>query len=335
MLGVHYVVEGSVRRAGNRVRITAQLIDVLIDAHLWAQRYDRDLEDIFAVQDEVTQAIVAAIEPELARAERERARRKPAQNLDAWEWHQRGLWHVYRYTAEDNARAEAMFRRAIELDENFAPPYAGLAYALYLDVFMGYVAEPGDELSRALEAAKAAVALDDKDAFAHTSLSRARIVLGEHEEAIAASDSAIALSPNSAHAHTIRGLALSFAGRPEEAIAEHDEALRLSPRDPMALGFMVSKAFALILLRRHDEALAWARKSQRQPNAGGFVWPYAQEASALAHLGRIDEAHAALERVFAVKPNFSTTFLDRVIRLKNPDDRAHYLDGLRKAGLPE
>ncbi len=114
-----------------------------------------------------------------------------------------------------------------------------------------------------------------------------------------------------------------------------DEALRLSPRDPVAWAFMVVRSFALIFLRRHDEALEWARKSQRQPNADGAVWPYAQEASALAHLGRIDEARAALERALAIKPDFSPAFFDRVIRLRNPDDRAHYLDGLRKAGLPE
>ena len=334
-LGVRYVVEGSVRRAGNRVRISAQLIDAPSDAHLWAERYDRDLEDIFAIQDDVTRAIVAAIEPELGIAERQRARRKAPDNLDAWEWYQRGLWHVYRFTAEENARAVDMFRRAIEIDASFAPPYAGLAYALYFDVILGYVDEPGGRLPEAHEAARTAVRLDDKDAFGHVALGRVLVTLGELDAAIAATDTAIAFNPNLAVAHQGRGLALCFAGRSEEAIDALDEALRLSPRDPLAWSFMMVRSVALILLRRHDEALEWARKSQRQPNADGAVWPYALEASALAHLGRIDEARAALERALAIKPDFSTAFIDRVMRLRNPDDRAHYLDGLRKAGLPE
>ncbi len=240
-----------------------------------------------------------------------------------------------RVTAEENARAVDMFRRAIELDASFAPPHAGLAYALFLDVIMGYVAEPGDRLPEAQEAARTAIRLDDKDAFGHAVLGRVLVTLGELDAAIAASDTAIALNPNLAAAHHGRGLALCLAGQSEEAIDALDEALRLSPRDPVAWAFMMVRSVALILLHRHDEALEWARKSQRQPNAGGTVWPYAQEASALAHLGRIDEARAALERALAIKPDFSPAFIDRVIRLRNPDDRAHYLDGLRKAGLPE
>ena len=335
-LGVRYLVEGSVRRAGNRVRITAQLIDAAHDTHLWAERYDRELEDIFAVQDEVTHAIVTAIEPELVSAERERARRKPPDNLDAWEWCQRGLWHLYHFSPEENATAQEMFHRAIALDPGFAQPHAALAYSLFYDLLIGYVSEPGDRLARAHEAGKTAVMLDDKDSFSHYALGRVCTMLGNHDEAMDELDVAVALNPNAALAHHGRGYVLTLIGRAEEALDEYDEALRLSPRDPLAVGTITMRSVALTLLHRHEEAVEWARRSQRQPGAarlGG--WPEAHEATALAHLGRVDEARAALARAVAVNPNFSASFIDAVLRFRNPADRDHYIDGLRKAGLPE
>ena len=324
------------RRAGNRVRITAQLIDAANDKHLWAERYDRELEDIFAVQDEVTQAIVTAIEPELVSAERARARRKQPNNMDAWEWCQRGLWHLYHYTAEENATAQDMFHRSIALDPGFAQPYAALAYSLFYDLLIGFVSEPGDRLTRAHEAAKTAVALDDKDSFGHYALGRVCTMLGEHDAAIEAQDMAVALNPNAALAHHGRGYVLTLHGRAEEALDEYDEALRLSPRDPLAVGMITMRSVALTLLRRHEEAVEWARRSQRQPGAarlGG--WPEAHEATALAHLGRVDEARAALARALAVNPKLSASFIDAVLPFRNPADRDHYIDGLRLAGLAD
>jgi adenylate cyclase len=334
-LGVRYLVEGSVRRAGNRVRITAQLIDAAHDTHLWAERYDRELDDIFAVQDEVTRAIVAAIEPELVSAERARARRKPPSNMDAWEWCQRGLWHVYHYTAGECATAQEMFHRSIELDPGFAQPHAGLAYAIFAELLLGFVSDPGDRLTRAHEAAKTAVTLDDKDSFSHYVLGRVCTMLGDHDAAIEAQDVAVALNPNSALAHYGRGHVLTLIGRAEESLDAIDEALRLSPRDPLAFGMMAMRSFALNLLHRHEEAVEWARRGQRQPNADHVFWLHAQEATALAHLGRVDEARAALARVHALNPNFSASFIDAVTPLRNPADRDHFIDGLRKAGLPE
>ena len=335
-LGVRYLVEGSVRRAGNRVRVTAQLIDAAHDAHLWAERYDRELEDIFAVQDEVTHAIVTAIEPELVSAERERARRKQPNNMDAWESYQRGLWHLYHFSPEENATAQEMFHRSIALDPGFAQPHAALAYSLFYDLLIGYVSEPGDRLARAHEAGKTAVMLDDKDSLGHYALGRVCTMLGNHDEAMDELDVAVALNPNAALAHHGRGYVLTLIGRAEEALDEYDEALRLSPRDPLTVGTMAMRSVALTLLRRHEEAVEWARRSQRQPGAarlGG--WPEAHEATALSHLGRVDEARAALERALAVNPNLSASFIDAVLRFRNPADRDHYIDGLRKAGLPE
>jgi adenylate cyclase len=331
-LGVRYVVEGSVRRAGSRVRVTAQLIDAVGDKHIWAERYDRELEDIFAVQDEVTHAIVSTIEPQLASTERQRARRKPTESLGAWECYQRGLWHLYRYTAEDNAKALDFLQRAIELDPNFASAYAGLAFALYYHVILGFSGDRDSDLARAFDAGKTAVMLDDSDPFAHVALGRVHTVRGEHDMAIAACDRAIALNPNYASAHFGRAHSLWHTGRAEEAIASHDEAMRLSPRDPLMWAFMASKAIALILLGRYDEALTWAQKGQGQPNTA--IWAHLPEVSALGLLGRTEEARAALERLQRLKPDVSVSFVGQTLTFTRTADREHFVSGLVKAGLP-
>jgi adenylate cyclase len=330
-LGVRYVVEGSVRRAGKRLRITAQLIDALNDAHLWAERYDRDLEDIFDVQDEVTQAIVTAIEPNLARAERKRAHRKPPESLGAWECYQRGLWHLYRHTAEDSANGQELFRRAIELDADFAAPHAALAFSLYYVVVGGLVSDPGDRLSHALKEAKAAIAANERDAFSQEVLGRILLLHGEHDSSIAAHKTSIALNPNYANAHYGLAFAMCFTGQPEEAMHELDEAQRLSPYDPLVWAFMTIKCFALTVQRRYDEALVWAKKAQQYPNA--TVWVYFTAAVPLAHLGRVDEAREALKQAVTIKPDLSVEFFEQIFCFKDPAEMAHIMDGLYKAGL--
>jgi adenylate cyclase len=330
-LGVRYVVEGSVRRAGNRLRITAQLIDAASDAHLWAERYDRDLEDVFAVQDEVTQAIVTAIEPELESVERKRARRKLPESLDAWECYQRGLWHLYQHTAEDSAEGQELFRRAIEFDPDFAAPHAARAFSLYYEVVGGLISDPGDRLARALDEARAAIAADEWDAFGHEVLGRILLLHGQHDASLAAHETSLVLNPNYANAHYGLGFALCFTGQPEEAIRELDEAQRLSPHDPLLWAFVTIKSFALTLLRRYEEALVWAKKAQQWPNA--TVWAYFTEAVPLAHLGRVDEARQALERAFAIKPDLSAGFFEQIFHFKDPAEMAHVMDGLHEAGL--
>jgi adenylate cyclase len=331
-LGVRYVVEGSVRRGGNRVRITAQLIDAVEDTHLWAERYDRELEDIFAVQDEVTRAIVSIIEPTLASTERQRARRKPTESLDAWECYQRGLWHLNQYTADEYSQAVGFMSRAIERDPNFASAYAGLAYTLYYGVILGFSEDREADLARALEAGKTAVTLDENDPFSHVALGRVYASLGEHENAIAVCETAISINPSFASAHFGRGHSLWQAGRPEEALSSQEEAMRLSPRDSMMWAFMASKAIALILLGRYDEGLEWARKGQRQPSTA--IWAFMPEVSALARLGRIDEARDALERVRLIKPDVSLAFVDQALRFTHASDRERFVSGLEEAGLP-
>jgi adenylate cyclase len=330
-LGVRYVVEGSVRKAGNRVRITAQLVDAVADAHLWAERYDRDLDDIFAVQDEVTNAIVTAIEPTLGSAERDRAHRKPTESLDAWESYQRGLWNMYRFTAQENIEAQSFFRRAIELDPNFAPAHAGLAHALYVSFTLGFGADPATVLGEARAAAERAITLDGDDALSHAIAGRVYIMLGEHDAAISACETALALNPNLAMAHFGLGVALTCSGCYEEGIVELDEAIRLSPRDSMLWNFLHSKALANIAMERYEEGLEFTRASQRHPNAG--VWAYMNEVVALAHLDRIEEARQALERVRAIKPDFDLNFAVSMFKQVRFVGYEFYLDGLKKVGL--
>ncbi len=332
-LGVRYIVEGSVRRAGSRVRITAQLIDAVDDSHIWAERYDRDLEDIFAVQDEVTRAIVSAIEPQLASSERQRARRKPTENLGAWECYQRGLWHLHQYRAEDAEEAISFLQRAIDLDPTFASAHAGLAFVLYYKVILGFSEDRTGDLAAAYAAGTTAVRLDENDPFAHVALGRVHTARGEHDKAIERCNRAIALNPNYASAYFGRAHSLWMSGRPTEAVLSHDEAMRLSPRDPLLWAFQASKAIALILLERYEEALNYARMAQRQPNTA--LWAFMPEVSVLGLMGRVDEARAALVRVHRLKPDVTCSFAMQVLPISRTADREHFVRGLLAAGVPE
>ncbi len=240
---------------------------------------------------------------------------------------------MYQYRADDFAAALEFLQRAIDLDPTFASAHAGLAFALYYGIVLGFSERPDNDLARALAAGKMAVTIDANEPFAHVALGRVHTIRAEHDAAIAACDNAITLNANYASAHFGRAHSLWMAGRAAEAIVSHDEAMRLSPRDPLMWAFMASKAIALIVLERHDEALDWARKALRQPNAA--IWAHMPEVSALGLLGRTDEARAALDRVRGIKPDVSDAFVDQAIPFTDKAGRAHFIDGLRKAGLPE
>ncbi|MFQ6022952.1 MAG: tetratricopeptide repeat protein, partial [Acidiferrobacterales bacterium] len=333
-LGVRYVLEGSVRTAGNRMRISAQLIDATTGHHVWAERYDREPKDIFDLQDEMTQTIAAAVEPEVGAAERDRALRKPPENLDAWETYQRGLWHMLSFAKDDNIEARRLFRRAQELDPRFATAYAHESYAHYVNVIMGYAEAPDESLAAAVTAAKKALALDDKDPMGHFALGRAYMMQGEHDESIAELKTSLTLNPNFALAYHGLGFVLTLSGQLEEAAKMQKNAMRLSPRDPLTWAFTVVHSLTCILLREYEAAADWARRTMRDPRDTGY-WPHATLASALGNLGQSEDARAAVDEALRQKPDLSLSYLEKTMPTKEPGGLKPYLDDLRVAGLPE
>jgi adenylate cyclase len=333
-LGVRYVLEGSVRKGGNRIRVTGQLIDAETGNHIWAERYDRDLEDLFAVQDEIVEQIVSAIEPELGTAERERAKRKPPQSLDAWDRFQRGLWHVHRINEHDHAEAERLMREVIEIDPSFGPAYAYLALRCYLAAIHGFAEDDAKTLAEGHALGTKAVTLDRNDPVAHFALARILTMQGETETAIAESKTAISLNPNCTHGHHSLGWALYWGRADAEAAFEHfSTALRLNPRDPLRWITLMMTGAALRFLERYDEAIEWGRAACQYSEAE-FL-PHLHLAASFGQAGRIDEARAAITKALESKPDLTATFMSERYATLHPAMRAPFFDGLRKAGLPE
>ena len=332
-LGVAYVLEGSVRKSGKRIRVTAQLIDGATGNHVWAKRYDRDLEDIFELQDEITETIVGAIEPEMARTERERAKAKRPDNLEAWDLFQRAMWHTYHRTRDDLEEAQRLFALAQEADPGLAPAYAGAEEACFFQTVGGFVESVEETKAEAVRLALRAVELDSQDAFARYALGRALTLVREHPAAIPELESAVELNPSSAQAHYALGMALGTSGRPADALAPIETAMRLSPHDPYIGQFMTHMAEALLFLRRHDEALEWARQSLRQPRITWSRW--AMLISILGHMGKTEEARQSIESLERVKPDVDVEFVRNYWPISDVASMDYLLDGLRKAGLPE
>ena len=332
-LGVRYVVEGSVRRAGNRVRITAQLIDAVADAHLWAERYDRVLEDVFTVQDEVTEAIVAAIAPELGKAEQQRATSKKLENLNVWEVYQRGMWHLYQRTKDDLAEARRLFEAALSLDPGLSLACSALVDAYYYEVVLQLADSVAENRDKALQIARRAVELDPDDAAAHCAMGKARIVRREHALAVPDLQLAIDLNPSSAWAHYGLGAAAVFTGHAEAAIGHLERAIRLSPRDQHMGSFMVRLAEAYLVKRDYPGAVQWARKALQQQ---GFQWSrYAALLAGLGFLGEREDARRALDECLARRPDFSVSLVRDGHLYTDTATLDHYLEGLRHAGVPE
>ena len=332
-LGVRYVLEGSVRRVGNRVRVTAQLIEAESGRHLWAERYDREVEDIFAMQDEITDRIAATLEPEISAAERERARRKPPTHLGSWELYQRGMWHLLRRNREDFTAARRLFGQAIELDPNFAPAHAAFAVSEFWQITHGFAEDPDATRAGLLASASRAVELDPRDSLAHSAMGLAFMEGREHTKAIAEHKSATALNPNSSFGQWCFGYALNFAGRPSEALPKFDLALRLSPRDPAAWSYLTLRASALYQLKRYEEA-AQAAEDAMRTQLVDLVWPLVHRSAALGQMGR---RQAVINELRRRRPALSIrTFCawphnqGRTVR-----SLEHIVEGLRKAGLPQ
>jgi adenylate cyclase len=332
-LGVRYVLEGSLRKSGNRIRVTTQLVEAETGNHVWAERYDRDLADIFAVQDEITEAVTIAAAPAIADAERQRAMRKPPGNLDAWAAYQRGLWHFSNLTAADNALAEKLFQQAIDLDANFAGGYSGLAWARLTSASQFQTRTLEEVQVTAEPLIRRAISLDSADAEARACLSFWLFRRGDAQGAFIEAERALAMTPNLASAHHMLGAAMMLLGRPNEALPALETSIRLDPSGPFVMIRRDHVVAALYHSCQYEAVLDAARQviRSRPDHPPSYRWL----AAALGQLGRMEEAKAALEKAVAIGgPSFDMYVRNRAPWWR-PESYAHMIEGLRKAGWRE
>jgi adenylate cyclase len=329
---VRYVLEGSVRKASGKVRITGQLIDAATGAHIWADRFERDLTDVFALQDELTVAVVSAVQPMLLETEIEMASRRRPESLTAYDLYLRARKQFSLYTREGIVEALQLAHRALDLDPRSVGAAVWAADAHLNSVNLGFATDPQFERNEAIRLSRLALSLDENDEGALSIAAYvAALFVGDYETAIEFGDRAVACNPNDARAWRRRGWTYRIASRYEEAIQSFERSIRLSPLDPTLHIALAGIGHSLIELRRFDEAVAIFKKALRQNQS--FSPTYRGLASALAHLGRDAEAREAAARLLEVDPNFTmTSWLargqsNRTMKLSN--------EGLRKAGLPE
>jgi TolB-like protein/Tfp pilus assembly protein PilF len=329
-LGVGYVVEGSVRKAGDRVRITAQLNDVATGSHIWAERYDRSLADVFAVQDEITESIVAAIEPQLYAAENFHSKRKAPDSMDAWDLVMRGLAHYWRVTRQDNVVAQALLEKAISIDPNYGQALGVLATSHTFCAHMGWE-DMAASAPIAERAALAAIRSDSEDPWAHHALGCVYLFARRFDDSLAEFELALRLNPNFSLAQGYYGLALAYCGRWQEGDEAARRAIRLSPRDPFAAVYHGIAAYSQFIGRNYDQATRLAREAIRQ--RGDFVGAHRVLTAAAAMTGQTDAAALALRALRRAQPNVSLTWIAEHMPIKSDAEREHYLDAFRRAGL--
>jgi TolB-like protein len=329
-LGVRYVIEGSVRKSGDRVRITAQLIDAVGGSHIWAERYDRALADIFVVQDEITEAIVAAIEPQLYAAENFRAQRKPPDSLDAWDLAMRALSHYWRITPEDNVAAQALLEKAILIDPNYSQALGVLANSYIFGAHMGWT-EMTKAAAAAESAALAAIRNDSEDPWAHMALGHVYLLTRQFDDSLAEYELTLRLNPNFAQAQGDYALLLSYNGRWQEAADAVRRAIRLSPRDPFLAAYYGVASYAQFVGRNYQEAIKLARESLRQRR--DFVGAHRVLTAAAGMAGDAELGERALAELRRVQPNISLDWIAANIPIRHAAEREHYLEGFRRAGL--
>jgi len=334
-LGVRYVLQGSVRKAANRVRITSQLIDASMGVHLWADRFEGGIEEVFELQDRITSSVIGAIAPKLEQAEIERAKRKPTENLDAYDYYLRGMACVYRWSKENVDEALGLFYRAIELDPDFASAYGAAAWCYFLRKANGWMIDPAQEFTETTRLAgrAAGVGRDDAVALSLGALSLG-YVTGEIDAGIDMVDRAVSLNPNLAAAWNASGFLRALAGDPDAAIEHMGRAMRFNPLDPQMFLTQTWSAFAHFVAGRYDEAAQLAERAAREQPY--FVNALRVAAASNALAGHLEEARQCIARALRLDPGMRISNLkDRLGGRFPPVHFVRFVDGLRRAGLPE
>lgn len=333
-LGAVYVVDGSVQRAGNRVRVAANLIEAKTSHHIWTDRYDRELSDIFALQDEITETIAARIEPEIGFAERNRVVHVRPSNLQAWDAYHLGIYHFFKFTGEDNLEAQKLLKQSQQLDPNFGEAYAWWAYAVVLGMVYWDTKPTQELMDEALAACDKALSVDSQNASFHALKARVQVARCEYNSALTENEMAIDLNPSFAAAHCGLGDSLAYEGSYDSAMVCFDRAIALSPNDPQLWAFYSYAAQALIFQKDFEKALQYTQRASAIPNYQ--YWTTAHMAVALAYLGREQEAQTTVKRLLQQNPRFSIKFAkEKLFYLKMPEQIELYLDGLKMAGVPE
>jgi TolB-like protein/Tfp pilus assembly protein PilF len=330
-LAVRYVLEGSVRKAGNRVRISAQLSDAPVNHQVWAERYDKELEDIFDVQDEITRNIIGAIAPGIMSAEIQRAQRKEARDLEAWDLIMRAHWHIRQFTKDDAVKAQGLLRQALELEANNAMALADLAFAGHFEIVFGWSDDPAASFDMVADAARKAVAADDQNAMAHTALAIIELFADRHDDAVRRMHMACDLDPNLAIARGYLGVTYAFAGDPEAAMTHLGQAVQMGPREPLLVIWHTAMGWASLAAEQYGDAVDFAKQAiEDHPE---FTDSYGVLAAGHGQLEQAEEAGAALAQLVRRMPGLTAN--DERLRrpFKRETDRQRFVEGLVKAGL--
>ena len=320
------------RKAGNRLRVSVQLIEADTGNHVWAERYDRDLKDIFELQDEITRTIAAAVEPELSGFERERALHRPT-DLGAWELFQRGVALLWRSDRVSVEAGNELMRQAVEMDPNFGQADGYLAYGSYMVLIYGWTDDREETWQQGLADAKRAIVIDQRDYFAHFALGRLHSLPGDHAAAIRALETSLSINPNFAHGYLGLAAVHVYGGNAEKAIENADLAIRLSPNDPLTWIFLAYKALAHYALDNLNKSIELLEQCCQFPTAQ-FI-PFAWLTAMYVHVGREQDASKALESARRLEPDLSIAYMKGIYRDTHGQRAERLFDALRKAGLPE
>lgn len=331
-LGASYLVTGSVRIAKQRVRITVQVVDVARETSIWSERFDRDMVDIFDLQDDITELVSSRIESELGLTEQRKAKKRSRKNLGAWELYQLGVAEFNKFTRRNNLKSQELLRQSLGLDPELASAYSKLAYSIVLSMVYFEESPENARMDEALELAKRAIELDDQDANSYFTIGRVFLARCEYQQAIDALEHAIELNPYLAVTYCGLGDSLAYEGRTDEAIEQFEIAIRLSPHDPFRWAFYSYGSLAQLFRGDYENAISWARKSVQIPNS--HYWARANLISALGHSGNKEQAQSELNQLESIKPEFSLEFArERMFYIKRPDQIETYIEGLKKAGV--